>query len=45
MNIHKLILIILTLELSGCSINQGFPKEINGQLKPINSQEVKSNVE
>lgn len=44
MKMHKLVLIILTLGLSGCANTCGFPKEINGPLKPINSQEVKNNV-
>ena len=36
----KAILIILAFTLTGClSINDGFPKEINGKLKSINSQQ------
>ena len=31
--------------LSGCAANQGFPREINGDLKPVNSQKVMKDVE
>lgn len=46
MKIAKLIFIILTLTLglSGCAFNEGFPKEIDGRLKPINSERVKNSV-
>lgn len=36
---QKLILIILALALTACMVNQGFPKEIDGKLKPINHKE------
>jgi|AntAceMinimDraft_11_1070367.scaffolds.fasta_scaffold15506_4 hypothetical protein len=41
---QQLILIITALMLTSCSVNQGFPREINGKLKPINSQEITSHV-
>ena len=44
MKIAKLIFIISTLGLSGCAFNEGFPKEIDGRLKPINSERVKNSV-
>lgn len=44
MKIHKSILIVLILELSSCALNSGFPKEVTGSLKPINSEEIKNNV-
>lgn len=45
MMMYPFILILLTLGLSGCVLNDGFPKDINGDLQPINSQEVIKDVE
>lgn len=45
MKIMELVLILLTLSLPGCALNQDFPKEIQGDLKPINSQKVMRDVE
>lgn len=45
MNMTSPILIFLTFSLSGCAFNQGFPKDINGELKPLNSQKVIKDVE
>ena len=44
MKIVKLVTIILTLKLVSCASNADFSKEINGPLKPINSEEIKNNV-
>lgn len=41
---QQLFLIITAFVLTSCQVNQGFPKEINGKLKPINSQEIISHV-
>lgn len=36
---EKVILIFITFMLTGClALNDGFPKEINGKLKAVNSQ-------
>lgn len=40
-----LILILFTFSLSGCALNQGFPKDIKGELQPLNSQKVIKDVE
>ena len=45
MNIIYLVLPVLSLSLSGCALNQGFPKDIKGELQPINSQKVIKDVE
>ena len=44
MKIQQLVLTVLTLTLSSCSFNEGFPKEVDGRLEPINSEEIKNNV-
>jgi hypothetical protein len=41
----QFILMMLTLGLSGCAFNDGFPREVQGDLKPINSQSVIKDVE
>ena len=43
---RKIMLIALLLKLSSActALNGGFPKDINGKLKPINSNEVIENV-
>ena len=45
MNMIYLVFILFTFSLSGCAFNQGFPNDIKGELKPINSQRVMKHVE
>ncbi|MGI4852360.1 MAG: hypothetical protein ACRYGR_10545 [Janthinobacterium lividum] len=45
MTMTPLVLILLTFSLSGCALNQGFPKDIKGELHPLNSQKVIKDVE
>ena len=45
MNVKNLVLTTITLSLSGCALNQGFPKDIKGELQPINSQKIIKDVE
>lgn len=45
MTMTPLVLILLTFSLSGCTLNQGFPKDIKGELQPLNSQKVIKDVE
>ena len=39
------IFLLFTFSLSGCTLNQGFPKDIKGELQPLNSQKVIKDVE
>lgn len=34
----KILIIVISLMLSGCAVNHGFPREISGSLKPINNE-------
>jgi len=45
MKVSQFILMMLSLGLSGCALNDGFPRGIQGDLKPINSQSVMKDVE
>ena len=45
MNRYPLIFLMLTSMLSGCAANHGFPRDIHGDLKPVNSQKVMKDVE